>query len=113
MSEVHIHIEDRRSPPPSPCAAGVVEGLLAIAQQGAMASNLAFSNQVRNTDLAVQVQATRQQGMGQLRLAILAKAAGQVQAPSAMQARAAVEAFSGNEAAQTLADLRAAVAGPR
>jgi hypothetical protein len=73
MSEVHIEIDDRRSQPPSPFAAGAVEDLLAI----------------------------------------LAKAAGQVQASSALQARAAVEALSGDEAAQTLADLRAALAASR
>jgi hypothetical protein len=113
MSEVHIEIDDRRSQPPSPFAAGAVEDLLAIAQQGAMVSNLAFANQVRNTDLAGQTQLLRQQGMSQLRLAILAKATGQVQASSALQARAAVEALSGDEAAQTLAGLRAALAASR
>lgn len=110
MSEVHIDIEDRRSKPPSPFAAGAVEDLLAIAQQGAMVSNLAFANQVRNTDLAGQTQLARQQGISQLRLAILAKAAGRVQTLSALEARAVVEAISGNELAQTLADLRATVA---
>ncbi|MEO6278179.1 hypothetical protein [Roseateles sp.] len=113
MSEVHIEIDDRRSRPPSPFAAGAVEDLLAIAQQGAMVSNLAFANQVRNTDLAGQTQLARQQGMSRLRLAILAKAASQVQVASAKEARAAVEAFSGNETAQALADLRAVLAGSR
>lgn len=108
MSEVHIEIDDRRSRPPSPFAAGAVEDLLAIAQQGALVSNLAFANQVRNTDLAGQTQLVRQQGMSQLRLSILARAAGRVQTLSALEARASVDVFSGNELAQTLADLRAA-----
>lgn len=115
MSEIHIEIDDRRSPQPSPSplVTGAVEGLLAIAQQGAMVSNLAFANQVRNTELAGQSQVARQQGMSQLRLAILAKAAGQVQASPALDARAAVEVLSGDEAAQTTADLRAALAAAR
>ena len=113
--ELHVHIEDRRQPqppPPAPPAVAVVASLLAVAQQGAMVSNLAFANQVRNTDLAGQSQAARQQGMDKLRLGILAKAAGRVQAPSAAGSRAAVEVLTGNEAAQTMADLRAVVPAP-
>lgn len=108
MSKVNIRIDDRRSLPP-PEAGSAVEDLLAIAQQGALASNLAAANQVRNTDLARLAQAAQQQGMGPLRLAILAQAAGCLQT-SPLEARAAIEVLSGNELAQTLADLRATLA---
>ncbi len=110
MSEVHIEIDDRRSRPPAPSTGSTVEELLAIAQQGAMASNLAIANQVRNVDLSGQTQLALQQSMNQLRLSILAKATGRVQTLSAHEARASAGAFSGSELAQTLAELSATAA---
>ena len=83
--------------------------MLVIAQQGALVSNLAFANQAANTDLAGRAQNTRQQGMDQLRLSILANAVRGVQAQTPTEARAAVTALTDNETARTIADLRAAV----
>ncbi|RTL24397.1 MAG: hypothetical protein EKK52_01305 [Burkholderiales bacterium] len=112
MKEVHIEIEDRRRQP-SPVAVAAVEDLLSLAQQGALVSNLGFANQVRNNDLAGQAQLVCQQGIGQLRLSILARAAGRTQSLSATEARSSCSALSANELAATLADLRATVAAWR
>lgn len=110
---VHIDIVDRRSPsaPPMPPGPGTgLDSLLAIAQQGALMSNLAFANQVHNTDLAGKAQAARQQGMDRLRLSLLAQAVGRVQALRPPEARASVAALTDDAAAHTLADLRSAAA---
>lgn len=114
MQETVIDIEDRRGqalvPPPAPPGPASLEftPALAVAQQCAMVSNLALSNQVANTDLAAKAQLAGQLGVDQLGLAILAHAVGRLQAPGAAQARAAVAALSGNEAASSLLGLRAA-----
>lgn len=109
--DVHIGIIDRRTPPaPPPAVGAVVDSLLAMAQQSALVSNLAFANQVRNTDLAGQSQASRQQGMDRLRLSVLAQATGRIQALAPVEARAVVAVLTDDAAAQTLADLRATVA---
>ncbi|SFE15927.1 hypothetical protein [Paracidovorax konjaci] len=82
---------------------------VATAQQPANLSNLAYANQVSSTNLSAQNQVARQDAMNRLHHSILANAVNQVQDLQPATARSAVAAFSGNETAQALADLRAAI----
>jgi hypothetical protein len=104
MPKIDIQIEDNRCDPPSrpPRDDSASAPSLATAQQCAMVSNLAFANQLSNTNLAGHAQVLQQQASDRLRLAILARAVSQVQAPDPAQARAAVTALTGNGAARTL-----------
>ena len=111
MSAIDITIVDARSGGDgggSAIDSAVASTGLVTAQQPAMLSNLAYTNQVSSNDLAAKAQLSNQDAMNRLRLGILARAVDAVQRTGPLTARSSVEVVSANEAAQDLADLRSA-----
>ena len=110
MQEVDISIVDNRTQgDDSAVMAAVALSGLASAQQSSALSNLSYGNQVVNNDLAAKVQVAHQDALNRLRHSILADAVNRVQNIGPATARSAVEAVSGNAAAQGIADLKSAV----
>lgn len=110
MSEINIVVVDNTGAdprPPSPFAVAL-SGMV-LAEQPALLSNLAYSDQVASTDLAAKGSLSNQDALNKLQVSILAKAVNQVQNHNPMQARAVVDVLSNNEQAQAIADLKAAV----
>ena len=94
---------------------GVVEAvaignLKSISEQPAMLSNLAYSNTVVNTNLSMQNAVSNQQSLNELGIAVLGKTVNLVTNLQPSEARAIVEVLTGDEVAQEISDLKAAVA---
>jgi hypothetical protein len=92
-------------------SATAIANLKAISEQPAMLSNLAFANSVSSTNLGQQNAVTNQRSVSDLGISTLARGTNTVSNLGPMQARSAVDALSNNELAQTIADLKAVVAG--
>ena len=76
-----------------------------IGGQPAMLSNLAQSNTVQTTNLSHQNAVTNQQSLNELNTAILGKTVNKVSDMGAIEARGAVEVFSDNTLAESIAAL--------
>jgi hypothetical protein len=85
-----------------------ISNVKAVAGQPAMLSNLAFANLVNNVNLSQQNAVSHQQAMNQLLLTVTGKVVNLVANLSPLEAEAATHLFTGNEAAEDLADLKAA-----
>ena len=82
-----------------------------IAGQPSSLSNLAFSNTIANNNLTQQNTVANQQAMNQVAKAVLGDAVNLVANLSPMEAVAVVKMDTGNDIAQQLTDLKAAIAG--
>lgn len=113
MSEVDITIVDERDSPDTPSNPGnpiltaIALNGVALAQQPTLLSNLAYTNQTAGNDLAAKGQVANQNAQNKLRLSILANAVNQIQDAGPKEGRSAVDVLTGNELAQTIADLKA------
>lgn len=103
--------------PPSPSAlpennreSSNAGSLNTIAEQPAMLSNLAFANLVSNVNLAQQNAVANQQAMNQLLVTVVGKIVNLLANLSPMEAAAVVKLDTGNDIAEQLADLKAALA---
>ncbi|MEM9216679.1 MAG: R body protein [Cyanobacteria bacterium P01_F01_bin.150] len=81
-----------------------------VAEQAAMLSNLSYSNLISNINLAQQNAVSNQQAMNQLNLSVTGKIVNLVSNLSPMEAAAIVKMDTGNDLAQQVSDLKAAVA---
>ncbi|MBO9719871.1 hypothetical protein [Xanthomonas phaseoli] len=86
---------------------------LAISQQGALISTLAYANQVASSDLSTKTQIVHQDASNRLRQSILAKAVNGVQALGPINARSTGSLLTSNGMAQSLLDLRATLKSMR
>lgn len=82
-----------------------------ITGQPSSLSNLAYSNAINNNNLTQQNTVANQQAMNQVAQSILGNAINQVGNLSAMEAVAVVKMDTGNDIAQQIMDLQAAIAG--
>ncbi len=112
MQEIDISIVDNRggSGGDTPVAPVLALNGLVTAQQPSGLSNLSYTHQVANNDLAAKAQVAHQDALNRLHQSILAGAVNRVQDVGPAAARAAVATLSGNSAAQELADLKSALA---
>ncbi|MFC7519347.1 hypothetical protein ACFQS6_01705 [Xanthomonas populi] len=110
--QIDITVTDNTAPPspPDPIVCALALTGLAASQQGSLLSNLAYSNQVTSNNLAAKTQLAHQDASNRLRQSILANAVRSVQSANPSAARSGVTVLSSNAAAQSIADLRAAVA---
>ncbi|HEX7340257.1 MAG TPA: hypothetical protein VF271_10050 [Rhodanobacteraceae bacterium] len=86
-----------------------IGNLKAISEQPAMLSNLAYTNAVATNNLGQQNAVSNQQSGNQLNVSLTAKATNTVSNPGPLEARSAVDVFSNNSLAQTIADLKSSV----
>lgn len=84
--------------------------LYATGEQPAMLSNQAYSNTVQTTNVSAQNAVSNQQAMSRVRLAIVGKSVNAVANLGPLEARSSVDVLTNNELAQTILDLKAAVA---
>jgi hypothetical protein len=82
----------------------------AIGEQTAMLSNLAYANLINNVNLAQQNAVANQQAMNQIQVAVTGKVINLLTNLSPMEAAAVVKLDTGNDLAEQLADLKAALA---
>lgn len=75
-----------------------------------MLSNLAYANLISNVNLAQQNAVANQQAMNQLLLTVVGKIVNLLANLSPMEAMAVVKMDTGNDVAQQLSDLKAALA---
>jgi len=85
--------------------------LCGIAGQPSSLSNLAYSNTIANNNLTQQNTVANQQAMNQVARAVLGDTINLVANLSPMEAVAAIKLDTGNDIAQQLTDLKAAIAG--
>lgn len=81
-----------------------------VAEQSSMLSNLAFANLLANVNLSQQNAVSNQQAMNQLGITVTGKVVNLVANLSPMEAVAVVKMDTGNDMAQQISDLKAAVA---
>ncbi|CAM3473183.1 hypothetical protein [Paracidovorax anthurii] len=109
MGSIEIKVANQPQGLPGEVTEAVALTGVATAQQPANLSNLAYANQVTSNNLSAQNQVARQDAMNRLHYSILAQAVNQVQDLQPVTARSSVAAFTDNETAQALADLRAVI----
>jgi hypothetical protein len=80
-----------------------------VAEQPSMLSNLAYANLIANVNLAGQNAVSNQQAMNQLALTVTGKVVNLVANLSPMEAVAVVKLDTGNDIAEQISDLKAAV----
>jgi hypothetical protein len=80
-----------------------------IAEQSSMLSNLAYSNLVNNINLSQQNAVSAQQAMNQLMITVVGKIVNLLANLSPMEAVAVTKMDTGNEVAEQIADLKAAL----
>lgn len=80
-----------------------------VAEQPSMLSNLAYANLIANVNLAGQNAVSNQQAMNQLALTVTGKVVNLVANLSPLEAVAVVKLDTGNDIAEQIADLKAAV----
>jgi hypothetical protein len=80
-----------------------------VAEQPSMLSNLAYANLIANVNLAGQNAVSNQQAMNQLGVTVAGKTVNFVANLSPMEATAAVKLDTGNDIAEQISDLKAAV----
>jgi Killing trait len=81
-----------------------------VAEQPAMLSNLAYANLLQNVNLSQQNSVSNQQAMNQLQLTVTGKVVNLISNLSPMEAVAVTKIDTGNDIAQQISDLKAAVA---
>jgi hypothetical protein len=81
-----------------------------VAEQPAMLANLALANLISNVNLAQQNAVANQQAMNQLMITVVGKVVNLVANLSPMEAVAVVKMDTGNDLAEQLADIKAALA---
>ena len=80
-----------------------------VAEQPSMLSNLTFSNTITNTNLSQQNAVSQQQAMNQLTTTVTGKVVNLIANLTPLEAVATVKLDTGNDLAQQIADLKAAV----
>jgi hypothetical protein len=88
----------------------VIGDLKTIAEQPAMLSNLVFSNLIANVNLSQQNAVANQQAMNQVLVAVTGKVVNMLSTLGPVEALSIQKMFDGNDAAQQIADLKAALA---
>ncbi|MEM9216681.1 MAG: RebB family R body protein [Cyanobacteria bacterium P01_F01_bin.150] len=81
-----------------------------VAEQPAMLSNLTYSNSISNINLSQQNAVSNQQALNQLGITVTGKAVNRVSNLSPMEAVAVVKMDTGNDVAEQISDLKAAIA---
>jgi hypothetical protein len=81
-----------------------------VAEQPAMLSNLAYANLIQNVNLSQQNAVSNQQSMNQLQLTVTGKVVNLISNLSPMEAVAVTKIDTGNDIAQQISDLKAAIA---
>jgi len=81
-----------------------------VAEQPSMLSNLAYANQIGNVNLSQQNAVANQQAMNQLALTVTGKVVNLISNLSPMEGIAVTKLNTGNDIAQQIADLKAAIA---
>ncbi len=81
-----------------------------VAEQPSMLSNLAYSNLIQNVNLSQQNAVSNQQAMNQLQLTVTGKVVNLISNLTPMEAVAVTKMDTGNDMAQQVSDLKAAVA---
>ncbi len=89
-----------------------VGNVKSVAEQPAMLSNLALSNLIQNVNLSQQNAVSSQQAMNQLFLTVIGKIVNLLANVNPTEAAAITELFTGNEAAEQIADLKASSPTP-
>ncbi|MBN2069313.1 MAG: hypothetical protein JW739_06725 [Opitutales bacterium] len=83
--------------------------LMTIAGNPAEASDLSLNNAISQRNLSQQNAVSNQQRVQSLGLSVLGKTVRKVSAPTVLEARSSMDVISGNEMAETLASLKAAI----
>lgn len=83
--------------------------LMAIAGNPAEASGLSLNNAISQRNLSQQNAVSHQQRIQSLGISVLGKTVRKVSAPTVLEARSAMDVLSGNEMAEVLASLKAAI----
>lgn len=81
-----------------------------VAEQPSMLSNLAYANLLQNVNLSQQNAVSNQQAANQLQLTVTGKAVNLISNLSPMEAVAVTKIDTGNDIAQQISDLKAAIA---
>jgi len=81
-----------------------------VAEQPSMLSNLAYANLISNVNLSQQNAVSNQQAMNQLALTVTGKIVNLISNLSPMEAVAVTKLDTGNDIAQQISDLKAAIA---
>ena len=87
-----------------------IGNIKSVAEQPAMLSNLTFSNLLNNDNLSQQNALSNQQAMNQLGLTATGKAINRISDPDPREAVAILKLDTGNDMAEQLAEVKAAVA---
>jgi Killing trait len=81
-----------------------------VAEQPSMLANLAYANLLQNVNLSQQNAVSNQQAANQLQLTVTGKAVNLISNLSPMEAVAVTKMDTGNDIAQQISDLKAAIA---
>ena len=106
--DIEMTVIDNRNPPVMPISTIDVSDM-AVTQQPAVLSNLAYSNSVFSNDLSFKGQTANQNAQNKLRFSILSNAVNRIQNPQPKASRAAVNVLTNNELAMTIADLSVSI----
>jgi len=87
-----------------------ISNVKSVAEQSSMVSNLAYANLISNVNLSQQNAVSNQQAMNQLALSVTGNVINRVSDLSPLEAVAVVKMDTGNDIAQQIADLKAAIA---
>ena len=107
---VKVDVTVQPDEPKRVAGAGAVASLLAIGGAPAELVNLSQANLIQNTNLSAQNAVAHQQTANELGVTVVAKTSRLVAGLGAMQARSSVDVLSNDDLAQTIADLKGAVA---
>ncbi|MEM9216680.1 MAG: R body protein [Cyanobacteria bacterium P01_F01_bin.150] len=81
-----------------------------VAEQPAMLSSLTYSNSISNVNLSQQNAVSNQQALNQLAITVIGETVNRVSNLSPMETVAVLKLDSGNDVAEQISDLKAAVA---
>ncbi len=117
--EVDIKDEKVKNPDPDPgnvipdeiIESTAISSLASIAEQPAMLSNLAYSDNAANNNLSQQNAVANQQAMNQVGQAVTGKQVNLLSTLGALESKSSMEILTGNTLAEVIADLKAIIKG--
>jgi hypothetical protein len=87
-----------------------IANVKSVAEQPSMLSNLAYANLIQNDNLSQQNAVSNQQAMNQLQTTVTGKAVNLISNLTPMEAVAVDKIDTGNDIAEQISDLKAAIA---